>query len=80
MASYGQYRISPRVTQLTWRGMTKDNHLKHYNELFNANAQNASNHLVRLFSCMHGHPSFENIFFIPTSLCQYRLKYLELYC
>lgn len=61
MASYGQYRISSRVTPLVWRGMTKDNHLRHYNELFSANAQNASNHLVRLFSCMHGHPSFETI-------------------
>ena len=61
MATYGQYRVSPRITPMAWKGMTKDNHLHHFNELFASNAQNSSNHLVRLFSCMHGFPSMETI-------------------
>ena len=60
--TYGMYRVSNRLTPMTWKGMTKDNHLRHLNELFtNGFAQNASNHLVRLFSCMNGHPSYETI-------------------
>ena len=61
MATYGEFRVSNRLTPMQWRGMTKDNHLRHYNELFSSNAQNASNKIVRLFSCMHGHPNMETI-------------------
>lgn len=59
--SSGIYRVSPRVTPLVWKGMTKDNHLRHFNELFEKDAQNASNHIVRLFSCQRGTPSFETL-------------------
>ena len=59
--SAGMYRVSPKITPLVWKGMTKDNHLRHFNELFSSDAQSASIHIDRLFSCMHGHPSYETI-------------------
>lgn len=55
----GHYRLSNRPIEL--KGPFTDNSSLYLSELFNKNAQNASNHLVRLFSANHGFPSFEGV-------------------
>ncbi len=55
----GHYRLSNRSIEL--KGPFTDNSSLYLSELFNKNAQNASNHLVRLFSANHGFPSFEGV-------------------
>lgn len=57
--SLGRYSMGGTPIEL--KGPFKDNHSYLLNELFAKNAQNASSHLVRLFSADNGFPSFETI-------------------
>jgi len=54
-----KYKVSQKFVH--WKGMTKDNHLAHISELFEADAQKGSNHMVRLFASRTGCPSYEAI-------------------